>query len=243
MNLETKDRLIVALDLPDLASARRLAELLQPTVSCFKIGHQLFTAAGPEAVRMVKDLGARVFLDLKYHDIPNTVAQAVASAIHLGVDIINLHAWGGIPMMKAAAEAAQSRGGAGQKKVLILAVTVLTSIDQNTLNETLGLPASKIEDQVIHLARQARLAGLDGVVASPREIKLLRQHLGPDFVILTPGIRSSESPPDDQQRTAAPAEAVAWGADFIVVGRPITQSPDPVQAATKIIEEMEYAVR
>jgi len=239
MKMEAKDRLIVALDLPHLEAARDLVQELKDIVGYFKVGHQLFTAAGPETVRMVKRLGARVFLDLKYHDIPNTVAQAVAAAADLGADMVNLHAWGGIPMMEAAATSRNNR----QSRILILAVTVLTSIDQNILNQTIGFPAMKIDDQVVHLARQACQAGLDGVVASPREIRLLRQQLGEDFIILTPGIRSPDSPPDDQQRTATPAQALAWGADFIVVGRPITRAADPAQAAAKIIKEMENAIR
>ncbi len=237
--IPVEERLIVALDLADLSQAENLAKALQGTVHCFKVGHQIFTAAGPKAVTALKDLGARVFLDLKYHDIPHTVARAVEAAAALGADIINLHASGGPRMMEAAAQAASRLS----PRPLLLAVTVLTSYDQNELASTLGETRLSLDDYVLRLARLAKEAGLDGVVASPREIAAIRSQCGRDFIILTPGIRSSQAPEDDQRRTATPGQAVAWGADFIVVGRPVTQAPDPVAAARKIIAEMTDAYR
>lgn len=232
------ERLIVALDTPGLREAAELLDALAGYVSYFKIGHQLFTAAGPRAVSLVKDRGARVFLDLKYHDIPHTVAGAVESAAALGVDMLNLHASGGAAMMEAAAKAA----GSSSHRPALLAVTALTSMDRKCLEETTGIAGLSVEDHVLRLASLAKASGLDGVVASPREILPLRQRLGCGFIILTPGIRQAGSPPDDQKRTATASEAVAAGADYFVVGRPITRAPHPLTAARTIISELSDAL-
>ncbi len=238
MNPKPEGRLIVALDFPGLAGAESLMDRLSGIVSYFKIGHQLFTASGPRIIEAVKRRGARVFLDLKYHDIPNTVAGAVGAAASLEVDMLNLHASGGAAMMRAAAEAA----GRARYRPKLLAVTALTSLDAKSLEQAFGFAGLSIEALVARLASLARDSGMDGVVASPREIVSLRESCGQDFIILTPGIRPSGSPPDDQNRTATPSEAVSRGADYIVVGRPITQAPDPREAAGKILREMADAL-
>ena len=218
-----------------------------------KIGNQLFTAAGPTAVERAHERGCRVFLDLKYHDIPNTVAGAVREATRLGVFMLNVHASGGFAMMRAAADAATK--AAKDFKVtrpIVIGVTVLTSLDRKALPLDLGVNAS-VESHVLRLAERARDAGLDGCVASPREIGLLRGALGPKFVIVTPGVRPEQpggergaiSGPsrlqDDQLRTATPCAAIRAGANYIVVGRPITAAPDPAAAIRAILEEIARA--
>jgi orotidine-5'-phosphate decarboxylase len=231
------DRVLVALDVPSAAEALALADMLRGAVGGFKIGSQLFTAAGPEVVRALVDRGDRIFLDLKFHDIPNTVAGAVRSAAGLGVWMMNVHGLGGVAMMLAARQAADERPVKGIRP-LVIAVTVLTSMDAAALR-SVGVPADPMA-QVLHLARLAREAGLDGVVASPRETAAIRQACGPDFVIVTPGIRggAAASGPDDQQRTAAPAGAIAAGSSYLVIGRPITAARDPRTAARLIAEEV-----
>lgn len=230
---------IVALDVDSPAKALALADSLRGAVGAVKVGSQLFTAAGPDIVRRLTEAGHRVFLDLKYHDIPNTVAGAAAEAAKLGAWIIDVHASGGIAMMKAAREAAHaSAAKAGVPAPLIIAITVLTSFDHDTLG-SIGVPRSVVE-QVDALAWLAQEAGADGVVASPQEVGRLRMARGDQFVLITPGIRPAEppgaarKPKDDQARTLTPAEAVAAGANYIVVGRPIIAAPDPRAAAEKI---------
>lgn len=227
------NRVLVALDVPAAAEALRLTDLLRGAVGGFKIGSELFTAAGPEIVRTLVARGDRVFLDLKFHDIPNTVAGAVRSARDLGVWMVNVHASGGRPMMEAARQAAEPRGPSGTRP-LVIAVTVLTSMDAPTLS-AVGVGAGPL-DQVIKLAELARGAGLDGVVASPLETAAIRQSCGQDFLIVTPGIRggSAQAKPDDQRRTLTPSEAIRAGSSFLVVGRPITAAPDPAEAARRI---------
>lgn len=243
MNLQPEDRLIVALDVADSIQAEAAIARLRPAVNFFKIGSQLFTACGPKVVELVKKSGGRVFLDLKFHDIPNTVASAVAAACGLGVDILNMHASGGFLMMEAAMKAASETCSIGPgSRPLLLGVTVLTSLDDESLDEVMGMKGLTVSKQVLHLANLSKSAGLDGVVASPQEISLVRQHLGPDFIILTPGIRTGDSPADDQKRFATPAQAIAAGADFIVVGRPITKAQNPVAVANAIVEEIGHAV-
>ena len=234
------NRIIVPLDVPSAAQALALADTLRGAVGGFKVGKELFTAAGPDVVRALVARGDRVFLDLKYHDIPNTVAGAVRSASELGVWMLNVHASGGRPMMEAARGAADDYGAKpGCTAPLVIAVTVLTSLDAATL-ASVGVAASPL-DQVVMLARLAHAARLDGVVASPRETAAIRQACGPDFLIVTPGIRggAASSGPDDQQRTLTPAEAVAAGSSYLVVGRPITGAADPAAAAARILKETE----
>ena len=227
------NRILVALDVESAAQATRLADTLRGTVGGFKIGKQLFTAEGPTVVRALADRGDRVFLDLKFHDIPNTVSGAVASAVRTGAWMVNVHASGGRQMMEAAAEAAtRTAQTLGRTRPLVIGVTVLTSLDQTQLRET-GVDAPVLE-HVVHLAKLAEQAGLDGVVASPQEIAAIRRACGPQFLIVTPGIRPTAGTKDDQARTMGPAEAVTAGASYLVVGRPITAAADPRAAAEDI---------
>lgn len=231
--------ILVALDVPNAPAAYALADALRGAVGGFKIGSQLFTAAGPDVVRALVDRGDRVFLDLKFHDIPNTVAGAVASAADLGVWMLNVHASGGGAMMAAARRAAdQAAGRRGTTAPLVIGVTVLTSFSGDTLREV-GVTATPLE-QVERLARLAQQAGLDGVVASPQEVRAIRAVCGPAFVIVTPGIRggAAAAGPDDQQRTATAAGAIAAGSSYLVIGRPITGAADPRRAALAMAEEI-----
>jgi orotidine-5'-phosphate decarboxylase len=232
-----KDKLIIALDVPTAARARELAARLRGAAGMFKIGSQLFTAAGPDLVRDVVAMGGRVFLDLKFHDIPNTVAAAGVEAARLGVAMLNVHAGGGREMMRRVADAvAETAAREGFAKPIVLGVTVLTSADAATLAET-GLniePAAQVE----RLARLAAESGLDGVVASPHEAELVRAATHPRFVIVTPGVRPAGASHDDQKRVATPAGAIRAGADYIVVGRAILQADDPAAAAREIVDKM-----
>jgi orotidine-5'-phosphate decarboxylase len=251
-------RLFVALDVETLADAEALLDRLGAAAGRsadvnldgpwpsnvaapgVKIGHQLFTAAGPAAVERAHRRGCRVFLDLKYHDIPNTVAGAVREATRLGVFMLDVHASGGVAMMRAAAEAATKASAEfGVARPLVLGVTVLTSLDRKAVQHDLGV-AGSVESHVLRLAERARDAGLDGCVASPREIGLLRGALGLEWVIVTPGIRPAERG-DDQARTATPHAAISAGANYLVVGRPITAAPDPVAAVRAVLDEIARA--
>ena len=233
------DRVLVALDVDTLDDASGLLDALAGTITGCKIGSQLFTAAGPAAVEAARKRGFRVFLDLKFHDIPNTVAGAVREATRLGVFMLNVHASGGVAMMRAGAEAARAAAAAlGVPRPLCVGVTVLTSLDRHALDREVGVSAT-VEGHVLHLAARAGEAGLDGVVASPREIRALRVAMGERFVIVTPGIRpASAGGADDQVRIATPAAAVGAGADYIVVGRPIIAAADPRAAVTAILKEL-----
>lgn len=236
--LTSKDRLILALDVDNDQEALGIVAELKDAVGMFKVGHQLFTAYGPDIVRRIIGRGGRVFLDLKYHDIPNTVAKASAEAVKLGVSIFNVHALGGLDMMKAAAESA--RETAEKQNVplpLVIAVTVLTSMDELSLRKELKITRS-LQREVSHLARLAQRAGMHGVVASPQEIKMLRRAIRGAFVILTPGVRPAWAGKDDQKRIMTPAEAVSAGADYIVVGRPVLKASDRKAAVEKILEEI-----
>ena len=235
---DLRDRLIVALDVDSLAQAERLAERLDGLVRRFKIGSQLFTAGGPAVVEAIQKRGAEVFLDLKFHDIPNTVAGAAREAARLGVFMFNVHASGGLAMMKAAADgAAASAKELSVRRPLVIAVTVLTSLDRAALHRELGVTTS-VEGHVLRLSELAREAGLDGTVASPVEIAAIRRSLGAAWVIVTPGVRPAGSAAGDQSRVATPSAAVRAGAHYLVVGRPITGAPDPAAAAAAILEEM-----
>jgi len=230
-------RLIVALDVPDLKSAKDLVDILYPAVEIFKIGSILFTAAGPEVIDLVHKKGGRVFLDLKFHDIPNTVAHAAEVVAKLGVFMFNVHASGGVKMMAQAVDAARSAAAqAALPKPLVLAVTVLTSMDEPDLRQQ-GILRST-EEQVMFLATLAKEAGCDGVVSSVKETALIRKNLGSGFLIVTPGIRPAGAQFSDQKRIATPHGAIEAGADYIVVGRPILEAQDPAGMANKILEEM-----
>ncbi len=237
--LSAKDRLVLALDIDDDREALGLVDELKDAVGLFKVGHQLFTAYGPDIVRRIIGRGGRVFLDLKYHDIPATVAKASAEAVKLGASIFNVHALGGLDMMRAAAESARETADKlGVPAPAALAVTILTSIDEKSLRKELKIMRS-LQREVGHLARLARRAGMHGVVASPQEIKMLRRSVRGEFVILTPGVRPEWAARDDQKRVMTPAEAVAAGADYLVIGRPVLKAEDRQAAVEKILREME----
>jgi len=234
------DKLLVALDVESGERALQLVTALRGLAGGFKIGNRLFTMEGPALVRRIADSGARVFLDLKYHDIPNTVEQAVEAAVHTGAWMINVHASGGVAMMQAAARAARDTCvKLGRPAPLMIGVTVLTSMDQDALR-SIGVQRPVLE-QVLALARMTKDAGLQGVVASAQETSEIRKACGPDFQIVTPGIRGAAAGTDrnDQSRTMGPAEAIRAGASYIVVGRPIIAAADPRGAAAAIGEELE----
>ena len=234
--LEPADRVFVALDTPDMDGALSLAGSLAGLVGGIKLGKAFFTANGPQGVRRAAAAGLPVFLDLKFHDIPNTVADAVRAALSLAPVMLTVHASGGAAMMRAAADAAEE---AGANRPLVLGVTVLTSLGADDLAAT-GL-AGPVSDQVMRLARLAQAGGLDGVVCSAREAAALRQACGAEFKLVVPGIRPAGAAAGDQKRTATPAEAIAAGADYLVIGRPVTGADDPAQAARAIIDEIEAA--
>ena len=227
-----KDRLIIALDVSRASAAQKIVAEIGDSASTYKVGKQLFTAEGPQVVRDLVASGRKVFLDLKFHDIPNTVAGAVKSAAELGVSMLTVHASGGSKMLKVAAEAAAQ----SSSKPLILAVTVLTSFTDEDLLE-IGL-AVGVADQVLRLAGIARNAGIEGIVASAHEARSLRRNLGEGFAIVTPGVRPAGTDVGDQARVVTPAEAVAAGASHIVVGRPVTGDPHPAAAAKAILKEL-----
>jgi len=227
-----KDRIIVALDQEDLGTAKRLVRELSGLISIFKVGSELFSSAGPDAVRMVRDAGADVFLDLKYHDIPNTVSRAVRRAASYGVSLVNVHALGGLAMMRAAAESAREADPATR----VIGVTVLTSMDATDLARV-GIQDTP-EEAVIRLARLAAEAGLAGVVSSAREVTRLRGECGDGFILVTPGIRPAGADAGDQKRIVTPRQAFDAGADYIVVGRPIAAAADVRAAARAVIEEV-----
>lgn len=231
---DARNKIIFALDVNGLSEIDLWSERLSGRVGMFKVGKELFTATGPEAVRTVQRHGGQVFLDLKYHDIPNTVAKAMVEAARMGVQLANLHALGGAEMMETAATAVRKEFGDERPK--LLAVTILTSSTEATLRGV-GIE-HPVQDMVVRLAKLAKDSGMDGVVASPLEIGLIRAACGPDFLIVTPGVRPSFASVDDQKRIMTPAEAVADGADYLVIGRPIAKADDPAGAADMIAAEI-----
>jgi orotidine-5'-phosphate decarboxylase len=238
MEERAKQRLIFALDVDEFGAAEDWVRRLREKVGVFKVGKQLFTRCGPDVVRMIRQQGGEVFLDLKYHDIPNTVAKAAVEACRLGVRMFNVHALGGLDMMrKTVAEVDGYCRKAAIERPLLLAVTILTSSTEETLR---GVGIDRpINEMVPRLARLAKDAGFDGVVASPREVALIRAVCGEDFAIVTPGVRPAFAALDDQQRVTTPAEAISAGASYLVIGRPISAAADPLRAAGLILEEIE----
>ena len=232
-----KDKIIFALDVEHFREAQQWVNLLKDRVGIFKVGKQLFTHAGPKVVDMIRQKGQKVFLDLKFHDIPNTVARAGEEATKLNVAMFNLHALGGFAMMKKTVEGSRAVAKSlGIPRPLILAVTILTSMDEETLKEV-GVQGPLLEE-VGRLAHLSMKAGVDGVVASPQEIGIIRQRCGEKFLIVTPGIRPPSDKKDDQKRTLSPKEAISAGADYLVIGRPIKEAKDPIGALQGIIEDI-----
>jgi len=227
--ISLRDRLIVALDFPNQAKALALVSVLSGSVSIYKIGLQLYTAAGPEIVRAVAATGAGIFLDLKLHDIPNTVAKAVAAAGELGVQMLTVHLSGGRAMLEAAMEVKPP-------SLALLGVTVLTSATEETLRET-GVQ-SALDQQVIRLGDLGKKSGIDGLITSPREVRVLRDRLGPEITLVTPGVRPTWADANDQKRFTTPHEALESGADYLVIGRPITAASDPRRAMERLLEEI-----
>jgi orotidine-5'-phosphate decarboxylase len=227
--ISLRDRLIVALDFPTQSKALALVSVLSGSVSTYKIGLQLYTAEGPGIVRAIAATGAKIFLDLKLHDIPNTVAKAVAAAGALGVQMLTVHLSGGRAMLEAAVEARPP-------SLSLLGVTVLTSATPETLSET-GVN-SGIEEQVLRLAELGQKSGIDGLITSPHEVRVLRQRLDDQMILITPGVRPSWAAADDQKRFTTPGEALKSGADYLVIGRPITADPDPRAAVERLFEEI-----
>lgn len=234
-----RNRLILALDVPTLDAADALYHRLSPWFGWFKVGLELFSAHGPAVFARLP--ASRVFLDVKYHDIPNTVAGASRAAAALGVWMFNVHASGGRAMMEAARRAADDVAGGSGRRPLVIAVTVLSSVDDHVWNGELGL-GTRVEEQVVHNALLAQAAGLDGVVASAPEVARIREACGPDFVVMTPGIRPAGADRGDQKRVMTPGEAVRAGSTFLGIGRPVTAAPDPEAAAEAILREVADAL-
>jgi len=235
MKLSSRERLIFALDVSSLKEVAKWVKLLKGYVGIFKVGKELFTACGPKVVEVIHNSGAEVFLDLKFHDIPNTAAKAGIAAANLGVKMFNVHTLGGLDMMEAVREAVDKTCGKGRQPI-ILGVTILTSLNEKDIKQV-GI-RGPVRSRVLSLAKLAHRAGLDGVVASPLEVRDIKKKVGKDFIAVTPGIRMPDSRPDDQSRTMTPREAVRAGADYIVVGRPIKEAKEPVEAVRKILEEI-----
>ncbi|OGP64404.1 MAG: orotidine 5'-phosphate decarboxylase [Deltaproteobacteria bacterium RBG_13_53_10] len=232
-----KDRIIFALDVEHFSEAQSWVNLLKDQIGVFKVGKQLFTHAGPKVIDMIRKRNQNIFLDLKFHDIPTTVAKAGAEATKLNVSIFDLHALGGFEMMRKTVEASRTTAKElGIPKPLILAITILTSMDEDSLKEV-GIRGPLLEE-VGQLALLAMKAGLDGVVASPQEIGIIRQKCGERFLIVTPGIRLPSDKKDDQKRTLSPKEAISAGADYLVIGRPIKEAKDPLEAVQRIVEDI-----
>ena len=239
------EHLIVSLDLSDMEHIKKIVEQLKGLVAFYKIGSIPYTYFGPEIITFLKGEGYKIMLDLKYHDIPNTVARACEGAVKMGVDFLTLHTSGGFSMLEDAVKAVLTSDIKNEEKTKLLGITVLTSIDEAYFKDLFGDVKRNLAEQVVFLAGLARSAGLDGVVASPKEIELIRKDCGRDFLIVTPGIRprDDKARADDQARTMTPKEAIKAGADYIVVGRPIVKAVNPLEAAERIIKEMEDGYR
>lgn len=237
------DKIIVALDVPTKEEALAIVEELGASVGAYKIGMQLYNACGPDILEEVYKRNGKVFLDLKFHDIPNTVASAARVVANFGVFMFNVHASGGAAMMKAAVAALKEEAAKlGKAKPLLIAVTVLTSMSEGELQQEIGVGRT-MKEQVAALAKLTQDSGLDGVVASPQEIAIIREACGEDFLIVTPGIRPADTTADDQKRIKTPGEAVADGADYLVIGRPITKAADRKAAVAAIVADMENSVK
>ncbi len=233
-----KPEIIVALDYSDIKPVKEIVRRIGSAVNWYKVGLELFVSHGQEALEFLKSENKNIFLDLKFHDIPNTVAGAMHSSLKYGVDMVNVHAQGGIEMMKTAADSMREEcARRGVKAPLVIAVTLLTSLDEKYL-EKYNIGFSSSADYVLHLAKTVQEAGLDGVVSSAKETGIIKTDLGADFITVTPGIRPLDSSADDQKRVVTPADAKKLGTDYIVVGRPITKAEDPYLAAVRISEEM-----
>ena len=228
--------LVVALDFPDLEPCRKLLQELKGLVKFYKIGSELFTAHGWRAVELVHEWEGKVFLDLKLHDIPTTVARTSRVIAQKGIFMFNVHALGGLEMMRQARQAVDE-ASKPESKPLLIGVTILTSHDEKTLSKELGIK-HRLQEEVLSLARLAQEAGLDGVVCSPEELPLLRKKLGPNFIFVTPGIRMAEADKQDQKRNMTPRQAKENGASYLVVGRPITAAPDPYKATLDILHSL-----
>ncbi len=239
---DPRERLIVALDTSSMDDAMRAVDLVGESARWFKVGCQLFTSSGREVVARIKRAGFKVFLDLKFHDIPATVSLTGKCAADMDVDLFNVHALGGWKMMKTTVDDVSAHcAKAGKPRPSVIAVTVLTSMTAVDLNE-IGVPDSP-EEEVLRLARLAKASGMDGVVASPLETRLIRERVGEGFLIVTPGVRPSWAGKDDQSRVKTPAEAIKEGADHIVVGRPILKATNPADAAKRVLDEIASAIR
>ncbi|MBC8414524.1 MAG: orotidine-5'-phosphate decarboxylase [Nitrospira sp.] len=239
MTLQPRERIILALDVPDHASAVEMVDLFKDHLEVFKVGLELFTSAGPDIVRYIHEAGKKVFLDLKFHDIPNTVKKSALAVAKLGVFMFNVHTLGGQEMMSQAAKALGNyalQNNVARPK--LIGVTILTSMDQATMKDELGIGLS-LSAQVRHLATMASRSGLDGVVASAEEAEALRSKFGKGFLIVTPGIRPSWAATDDQKRIVTPRKALQMGSDYLVIGRAITAQPDPVMALKRVISELD----
>ncbi|MBI5408092.1 MAG: orotidine-5'-phosphate decarboxylase [Nitrospirae bacterium] len=237
--MQPRERIILALDVAEYGEAVRIVNKFKKHIDVFKVGSELFTSVGPKLVEKIHSAGKKVFLDLKFHDIPNTVAKSAVAAARLGVFMFNVHTLGGLEMMKQAAQALRKVSlKENVERPRIIGVTILTSIDQAALRDELGV-SLRMSAQVKHLAGLAHNAGLDGVVASPEDAERIRSHYGKDFLIVAPGIRPSWAAADDQKRTLTPKEALRRGADYLVIGRAVLSQPDPVKALKRIEEEIE----
>ena len=241
--MKIKDRLIISLDVDNIRSAERIVNELEENVTTYKVGLQLYTKEGQKVIRMLKKYDKNIFLDLKFHDIPNTVISAVKSALDIGVDMLTIHAMGGFDMMEGVAKILWQRRNDGKHAPIVFAVTLLTSLDSAFLMDVIGTTNRSVDDEVIILAGAAQSAGIEGVVASPQEIKSIRKKYGKALLILTPGIRPEGNDKNDQQRTATPFSAIKDGADYIVVGRPVLQSNDKIKTVKNIIKEIKGGLK